>query len=718
MAQVRVVLKSVYDDKGLKNAQKAFSGLSKSFGKIAGLAAAAFSVKALTDFTRAAVEDAKSQALLADQLRNTVGANDELIASVEQSISKMQMEAAVADDVLRPALGQLVRATGNVADATRLMDIALDVSAATGRDVNAVAIALSRAYQGNTTALSRLGIKAEEGVDVFAMLEEQFAGAAETAARNDPFQRLTIIFGELQEQIGQYFIPLLNNVADYFASAEFGKAFEDLSIKVGLAMDAINRLFLQISGQNAMTFFINVLAGVAYEVTKLTFLFDALGKSAGYWVTGQWAKAVQFNPAEYIKNQIKQLDLAIAASKMANAIRTTTGGFTGAGGGGGGGGGGGRDTAADRRRKAAQEAARKAAEEQRKALADARKLIDDANSQLVELQTELSSTLAQINADYAKELASVNKDFANRLNDIVKQSQDRLRDAYRSVVSVSISDLFGERTTQKVKTEVSKLVGNIRTTITRETEETVGGSVNDLVAGLTKRLTDSKTLLENASLLASRGFSQTFIEQVVGAGTETGNELAKAILEATPETQDELRNLFLAVESQANNGMDALAKSIYDKAGLATQELKDLYTATQQEQVDALLALQQELNKNLTEANNAFQKSVADLRAKLKEDLEAIKGDLTSLKLEIDSLMAKLAELAGLQVNAPAVNIPGPVIPKVPATTQKPTVINNNTFITKTDPTKSAAETGKQVAKVVNRYTGGGGGLNRGFIAL
>jgi hypothetical protein len=108
---------------------------------------------------------------------------------------------------------------------------------------------------------------------------------------------------------------------------------------------------------------------------------------------------------------------------------------------------------------------------------------------------------------------------------------------------------------------------------------------------------------------------------------------------------------------------------------------------------------------------------VADLREKLKEDLEAIKGDLSSLKAEIDSLMSKLAELAGLEVTAPGVNIPSPVIPKVPATTPKTTVVNN-TFITRTDPTKSAAETGKIISKVVNRYTSGGGGVKTGFMAL
>jgi len=715
MSQVRVVLKSVYDDKGIKNAQKAFDNIGKSVAKVGGAIAAAFSIKALANFSRAAAEDAKSQALLAEQLRNTVGANEELIASVEQSISKMQMEAAVADDVLRPAFGQLVRATGDVTQATRLMDIALDVSAATGRDVNAVAIALSRAYQGNTTALSRLGIKAQEGVDVFAMLEEQFAGAAETAARNDPFQRLTIIFGELEEQIGQMFLPYLNEIADYFATADFQTAFASMAASIGEAIKQIDALFRQLTGSTALTFFINLVDAAAVGLAQIAFVAGDAAKTIGMIFAGDFAGAgrqfssflTRYN--QFVQEIYRRQDEAKARANKTGGGSAFIPSFTPSTPSG--------KTKAEQAKKDRQEAARKAAEEQRKALAEARKLIDDANKQLTELQTELRENLAQINADYAKDVAATNKEFANRLNDIVKQSQDRLREVYRSVVAVSISDLFGERTTQKVKTEVSKLVGNIRTTITRETEETVGGSVNDLVAGLTKRLTDSKTLLENASLLASKGFSQTFIEQVVGAGTETGNELAKAILEATPETQDELRNLFLAVESQANNGMDTLAKSIYDKAGLATQELKDLYTATQQEQVDALLALQEELNKNLTEANDAFKKSVADLREKLKEDLEAIKGDLSSLKTEIDSLMAKLAELAGLQVTGPSINVPPPVIPVVPDPNKTPPV-TKITVIARTDPTKSAAETGKQISKVINKYTGGGGGVRTGFMAV
>ncbi len=430
MSQVRVVLKSVWDDKGLTNAQKAFQGFGKSLAAV-GAAALGFVAiqnvtRAILESSKAATEDAKSQALLAEQLRNTVGANEELIASVEQSIGAMQLSAAVSDEVLRPAFAQLVRATGDVDQATRLMQIALDVSAATGRDVNAVAIALSRAYQGNTTALSRLGIKAQEGVDVFAMLEEQFAGAAETAARNDPFQRLTEIFSELEEQIGRVFLPYLNEIADYFATADFQTAFASMAASIGEAIKQIDALFRQLTGSTALTFFINLVDAAAVGLAQIAFVAGDAAKTIGMIFAGDFAGAgrqfssflTRYN--QFVQQIYRKQDEAKARANNTGGGSAFIPGFTPSTPSG--------KTKAEQAKKDRQEAARKAAEEQRQALAEARKLIDDANKQLTELQTELKENLAQINADYAIDVAATNKEFANRLNDIVKQSQDRLRE--------------------------------------------------------------------------------------------------------------------------------------------------------------------------------------------------------------------------------------------------------------------------------------------------
>jgi len=67
----------------------------------------------------------------------------------------------VVDDKLRPALATAVRATGDLAKGQSLLRLALDVSAGTGKDVAVVTGALSKAFNGNQTALKKLvpGIK-------------------------------------------------------------------------------------------------------------------------------------------------------------------------------------------------------------------------------------------------------------------------------------------------------------------------------------------------------------------------------------------------------------------------------------------------------------------------------------------------------------------------------------------------------------------------------
>ena len=83
------------------------------------IAGAAFSA------VKAATEDQESQKKLADQLRRTMEATDEQIASVEQYISKQQMLVGVTDDQLRPALANLARATGDITFAQKNLHFVL-----------------------------------------------------------------------------------------------------------------------------------------------------------------------------------------------------------------------------------------------------------------------------------------------------------------------------------------------------------------------------------------------------------------------------------------------------------------------------------------------------------------------------------------------------------------------------------------------------------------
>ena len=203
-------------------AKKISSGIGRAFATIGVGLSFAVITRELKEAAQAAVEDQKSQGLLATALENTTGANDKQIASVEKSIKKMQLQASVADDEIRPAFAKLARATGDVEKSTGLMSLALDIAAGTGKSLDAVTTALARAVgpEGTTGALERLVPAIKGAKDPMAELERLFAGSAEKAANLDPYQRMNIIFGEMQEQVGTALLPVLEKFSTWLATPE------------------------------------------------------------------------------------------------------------------------------------------------------------------------------------------------------------------------------------------------------------------------------------------------------------------------------------------------------------------------------------------------------------------------------------------------------------------------------------------------------------------
>lgn len=226
-----------YSAKGSKQAQKDITNLGKQFDKFAkksalafaaaGAAVGAFAVKVGTDAVRAAMEDQKSQALLASTLRNTVGATDAVIASTEDYITLLQKEVSVADDELRPALATLARATGDVASAQSLLGTALDVSAGTGKDLQTVSLALSKAVNGNLGALTRLGIpldantiKSKDFNKALGVLNDTFKDQADVRAKTLEFRLkgLNIAYGEVLETLGYALLPVIEQFANVIST--------------------------------------------------------------------------------------------------------------------------------------------------------------------------------------------------------------------------------------------------------------------------------------------------------------------------------------------------------------------------------------------------------------------------------------------------------------------------------------------------------------------
>jgi hypothetical protein len=239
-------LKAIFDDKGFKEAQKSMGGLGATMKKTLGAVGLTVGVGALVNQLnragKAAAEDAKSQGLLALALRNTVSATDAQISAVEKSIAKMELQASVADDVIRPAFAGLVRATGDITAATGLMELALDVAAGTGKDVSTVSAALAKAYAGQTTALNRLVPGIANATDKFGFLQEKFAGSAAEAANLDPYQRMQLIFGNLQEAIGKYLLPYLQDFAKWLASPPGQEKLQAIAVTFGTIVTAVGNM--------------------------------------------------------------------------------------------------------------------------------------------------------------------------------------------------------------------------------------------------------------------------------------------------------------------------------------------------------------------------------------------------------------------------------------------------------------------------------------------
>jgi hypothetical protein len=185
----------------------------------AAAAAGAYATKLAVDGVKAAIEDEKAQTQLAIALENATGATNAQIKATEDSILQMSLASGVADDQLRPALGRLVRSTGDITKAQDLLSTALDISAATGKPVEAIANSLAKAYDGNTAALGKLGVglstaelKTMSFEQVQGRLSELFGGAA--AANADTYAgkiaRVQIAFDEAKETLGQALLPILD----------------------------------------------------------------------------------------------------------------------------------------------------------------------------------------------------------------------------------------------------------------------------------------------------------------------------------------------------------------------------------------------------------------------------------------------------------------------------------------------------------------------------
>jgi hypothetical protein len=223
MANLIVSAVAKWNGAALKKGQKDLTSFQKTTLSLGKAFASAFAVRKITQFGKATVQafmaDEKAAKSLEIALRNT--GNGFATIATEGFIARLQDTYNVLDDELRPAFQTLLTATGSITKSQEALELALSVSAGTGKDLGSVSLALAKGFSGQTTALSRLGAGLSKATlasgDMDAILTEltsKFRGQALEATKTYAGQMaaLSRAAANAQETIGKGLLDSLNAI--------------------------------------------------------------------------------------------------------------------------------------------------------------------------------------------------------------------------------------------------------------------------------------------------------------------------------------------------------------------------------------------------------------------------------------------------------------------------------------------------------------------------
>ncbi len=275
---------STFDNKGLKKGKKEVSAFEKQVKSFAKVFAAAFSGRALINFSKNAVKafaaDEKAAKSLEVQLRNTGFAFS--APGVEQYISRLQGLYGVLDDELRPAFQQLLTATGSITKSQDALQTALNVSAATGRSLSEVSAALTRGFSGNTAGLSRLGagiskatLKTGNMDKIMEELNAKFAGQAQARLTTyaGKMDLLKVASENVKEEIGKGILGALDALGKDTNIKDTTKKMEALGKQTGYTITGLGVLIAKLGDIPGIG-----LIGKAFYETSALGLLARLGK--------------------------------------------------------------------------------------------------------------------------------------------------------------------------------------------------------------------------------------------------------------------------------------------------------------------------------------------------------------------------------------------------------------------------------------------------------
>lgn len=401
--------------------------------------------------------------------------------------------------------------------------------------------------------------------------------------------------------------------------------------------------------------------------------------------TGTWFDKAATSVTNYSQN-LEQLRKATSSYGMQTLDGTSTadtGGITGNVAGG-------NVNKAATKIKKAQDDMKKLQDEQAKILLDRQTKMDTALSDLqtkqLDAQTKFDQTKLDIETTYQDAVETATTAYNDNIEKANQTHQDNI---------ISINQAAVDKQKAIIQQSIDAMTNGFASVTKFDLANSFSGTgtTTGLISSMQNQLAQIVQLQKDAGDLAAKGYSQSFINQVIAQGPQVGDQMSQAILNATPQTASQIQSLYAQIDTASNTGLDTLATTMNDGTTFATTAMAQQYAQVavdlqnsladeNSKYQDSLNAAQITFNNAMTSAGNARDLALQKAQQVLTDSLtsaqqaydKSIQAISDSSMKALDALTAKMAAAAAALAKLGGATTPVPTsgysaMPLLPATT-------------------------------------------------
>lgn len=247
--------------KVFKDVQSNASTMSKGLKVAGGVAAVGIGAAgfALAGFVKQAAAEQVGIERLRVALKNTGASWDTYEKRIDEVVVAGE-KLAFSDDQIRDSLSALTAATGDVDEAIRRQEIAMDLARGTGLDLATASKLVGKVSEENTQVLKRYGIELKEGAteqEALAEIQAKFAGQSEAFAETSTakWEIFNNQMDNIKETIGTALLPVVTTLGEELGDFltehqdDIERFSEALAEKIPQAIDAVVEAFKDVQPQ-------------------------------------------------------------------------------------------------------------------------------------------------------------------------------------------------------------------------------------------------------------------------------------------------------------------------------------------------------------------------------------------------------------------------------------------------------------------------------------